>query len=53
MRTQTKTCTACGQTKPLKEFYRSAGARYGRYSCCKDCARERARENYRKRRAAR
>ena len=41
-----RTCTQCGQTKPLEEFHRMATGRDGRRSECADCARARARRNY-------
>lgn len=45
-----KTCTNCGDTKPLSEYHHRRDARrpnMGRYpiSRCKDCERERLREN--------
>lgn len=36
----TKTCTKCGETKPLDEFYRDRAARDGRKSYCKRCREE-------------
>lgn len=38
-----KTCSACGQTKPLDSFYADKRRRYGRRSDCKECHRDRAR----------
>jgi 5-methylcytosine-specific restriction endonuclease McrA len=32
-----KTCTKCGETKPLEEFHRESRGRYGRRSRCKVC----------------
>lgn len=32
-----KTCTQCGQTKPMAEFYEQAGGKYGREAACRDC----------------
>jgi 5-methylcytosine-specific restriction endonuclease McrA len=39
----TKTCTTCGQTKSVTEFYRSELGKYGVASRCKPCARVSAR----------
>lgn len=33
----TKTCTRCGETKPLDAFHRSATGKHGRNSRCADC----------------
>lgn len=33
-----KTCTKCGETKPLDEYYKDKGGKYGRRSNCKACA---------------
>jgi hypothetical protein len=33
----TKTCTQCGQTKPLSEFYKNCGMRDGLLNQCKTC----------------
>lgn len=35
----TKTCTRCGETKPLTEFHRNRSAPDGRQSRCKVCVR--------------
>ena len=35
----TKTCTKCGQDKPLEEFARAKQGLYNRYSQCKACKR--------------
>lgn len=45
----TKTCTACGETKPLTDFHRHAKSPQGRRSSCKECVRaqERARHHAR------
>jgi hypothetical protein len=32
-----KTCSKCGQTKPIDDFYRAAGMRDGRRNDCKVC----------------
>jgi len=32
-----KTCTCCGQTKPLDEFYNDSRATSGKYCHCKTC----------------
>ena len=34
-----KTCSKCGQTKPLDSFYKAKGYRDGRRGTCKECAR--------------
>lgn len=36
-----KICSGCGVVKELSEFSPKAGAKSGRHSVCKDCARER------------
>lgn len=45
----TKTCTTCGETKPLTDFHRHAKSPQGRRSSCKECVRaqERARHHAR------
>ena len=35
-----KTCTKCGETKPLDDFHRHKGKADGRRSHCKECVRE-------------
>lgn len=35
----TKTCTTCGETKPLDDFHRHAKSPQGRRSSCKNCVR--------------
>lgn len=35
-----KTCTKCGETKPLDGFHRDARKKYGRTSQCKPCEAE-------------
>lgn len=32
-----KTCTGCGETKPLAAFWRSSKMQFGRHSRCKEC----------------
>lgn len=34
----TKTCTKCGETKPLSEFYNQKGRKFGKSPRCKACA---------------
>jgi len=41
-----KTCSKCGQTKPLDSFYKAKGCRDGRRSTCKECHREYLRNRY-------
>lgn len=41
---QTKTCTKCGEEKPLDKFHRESRARDGRRSDCKDCVNRRNRK---------
>lgn len=41
-----KTCTKCGETKPLDGFYRDKGKADGRSPHCKECERERYRCYY-------
>lgn len=38
---QEKTCTKCGVTKPLSEFYKREGGKYGVRADCKDCCKDR------------
>jgi hypothetical protein len=49
-----KTCTGCGEDKPLDEFYKhnyeKSSCKYGRNSQCKDCIREKQRERWRDKR---
>ena len=35
--TDTKTCTGCGEVKPLADYHRKADSRDGRFSRCKVC----------------
>ena len=35
-----KTCTKCGETKPLDDFHRHRGKAEGRNSWCRECAAE-------------
>lgn len=39
-----KTCTKCGETKPLEEYSKQRGGRLGLRSACKDCMRQHHRE---------
>ena len=41
-----KTCTKCGETKPLDGFHRNKGGVDGRHSRCKECVREDLRRYY-------
>lgn len=36
---QSKTCTKCGECKPLDGYYKDKRARDGLYSACKECSR--------------
>lgn len=47
----TKTCTKCGEVKPLDGFHRDSKKQDGRFSHCKECvsAQHRARREARKR----
>jgi hypothetical protein len=38
-RTASKTCSGCGETKPLEQFYRQKTGRYGRQGLCIPCHR--------------
>jgi hypothetical protein len=51
---QEKTCTRCGETKPVEAFHRNRRRKDGRQTCCKDCnnAQARAWERANRRRAA-
>lgn len=42
-----RTCTACGQAKPVDEFYRHAKGHDGRLSQCKACVCARVRQHRR------
>lgn len=44
-----KSCTICGETKPLDEYHAKAAASDGKRSECKVCCRKAARENAEKR----
>lgn len=46
----TKTCTKCGETKPLDGFFKHRGGKYGVRSACKPCVAERRRRHYEKNR---
>ena len=41
-----KTCTKCGETKPLDDFHRNKTGAGGRRPDCKECVREYARRYY-------
>ena len=41
-----KTCTKCGETKPLDDFHRNKTGAGGRRSYCKECVREYTRRYY-------
>ena len=41
-----KTCTKCGETKPLDDFHRDKTGAGGRRPDCKECVRERSRSYY-------
>lgn len=41
-----KTCTKCGKTKPIEEFYKSPTGKYGVYSVCKECQRKEHKKYY-------
>ena len=41
-----KTCTKCGETKPLDDFHRHRGKADGRYAWCRECAAEHRRRYY-------
>ena len=47
-----KTCIKCHRTQPADEFYKGGTARDGRFTECKTCNRERARQWQRAKRAA-
>lgn len=34
---QTKTCTVCGKTLPITDFYRKSSSPDGYYCACKEC----------------
>ena len=37
MEIQTKTCTVCGKTLPISDFYRKSSSPDGYYCACKKC----------------
>jgi len=41
-----KTCSKCGQAKPLDSFYKAKGYRDGRRGICKECHRDYLRNRY-------
>ena len=41
-----KTCTKCGKTKPIDDFYNSPTGKYGVYSVCKECQRKEHKKYY-------
>ena len=41
-----RTCSECGETKPLDEYHRNKNSRDGRRSRCKTCRRSEKREYY-------
>jgi hypothetical protein len=43
-----KTCSRCGEPKPLDDFYKQVGGAQGRRSRCKSCYKELERESYAK-----
>ncbi|SHE13805.1 Uncharacterised protein [Chlamydia abortus] len=49
-RTEAKTCTKCGETKPLDDFYKQKDGKHGRRGDCIECTRKRQSEG-RKRKA--
>lgn len=47
----TKSCTKCGATKPLSQFYRQPSGVLGRYSWCSECTKANVKRLRAKRRA--
>lgn len=43
---KTKKCSKCGEEKPLSEFYKKKDRKYGVFSWCKKCSKERVKEWY-------
>lgn len=43
---ETKTCTKCGTTKPIEQYYKSPGYRGGRHTWCIQCIRQYYHERY-------
>lgn len=45
-----KTCTKCGATKPIEQYYKSPGYRGGRHTWCIECVKKFYREKYKEHR---
>lgn len=43
-----KSCTKCGKTKPIEEFYKSESGKYGVQSWCMECQKKECRKHYAK-----
>lgn len=41
-----KRCSRCGEIKPISDFNKNKGGKYGRYSICKDCSKLKFKEYY-------
>ena len=41
-----KTCSRCGETKPLEEFVKDNRRKDGHATICKECRRKKDRERY-------
>jgi len=41
-----KTCTKCGKTKPIEEFYNTPTGKYGVQARCKECQRKEHKKYY-------
>lgn len=49
-KTATKTCTKCGRTLPVSEYWQSRTSKDGLYCYCKECAKEIHKARYSKQR---
>jgi hypothetical protein len=47
---ETKTCTKCGTTKPIEQYYKSPGYRGGHHTWCIECVKKFYKERYKEHR---
>lgn len=48
---ETKVCKKCGRELPVEEFYKTPGYKDGLDSVCKECRKDRMKENYKARKS--